>query len=88
MCLICDTIGIHEIILRPDGPKLKDWIDGDEDEDRHQSGTKLERTSHSILEAQSNLPHLEELPRLYFREITKTKSKFLFQNIFLVKTPA
>ena len=88
MCLICDTLGIHEIILRPDGPKLKDWIDGDEDEDRQPIWNKIRKNLTFYLGSAIEFASLRRAAEALFQRDYKDKKQIFVPEYFLSKDPS
>ena len=43
MCLLCNVIGVKEINRRPGEPKLKDWIDDEDNEIRQPIQNRIKK---------------------------------------------
>ena len=88
MCLICNTIGIHDIILRPEGPKLKDWIDGDEDEARQPIWNKIRKNLTFYLGSAIEFASLRRAAEALFQRDYKDKMQIFVPEYYLSKDPS
>ena len=84
MCFICPVIGIHEPILRPGDPKLKDWIDDEEDKTREAIWNKIQKNMYKYyLGNNVEFASFRKAAEFLFN---RARSKFLYQKCFLQKT--
>ena len=87
MCVICDVIGIHEVILRPNDPKLKDWIDGEEDESREAIWAKIRKNITYYLGNAVQFASLRKAAEFLFNRDYKDKKQIFVPEVFLTKDP-
>ena len=87
MCLICGVIGIQKIILRPKDPKLKDWIDGEEDESREAIWAKIRKNITYYLGNAVQFASLRKAAEFLFERDYKGKKQIFVPEEFLTKAP-
>ena len=87
MCVICDVIGIHEVILRPNGPKLKDWIEGEKDETREAIWAKIQKNITYYLGNAIEFASLRKAAEFLFKRDYKDKKQIFVPEVFLTKHP-
>ena len=87
MCPICDVIGIQKVILRPNNPKLKDWIDGEEDESREAIWAKIRKNITYYLGNAVQFASLRKAAEFLFNRDYKDKKQIFVPEVFLTKDP-
>jgi hypothetical protein len=87
MCGICGAIGIQEVILRPNDPKLKDWIDGEEDESREAIWAKIRKNITYYLGNAVQFASLRKAAEFLFERDYKGKKQIFVPEVFLTKDP-
>ena len=87
MCVICDVIGIQDVILRPNDPKLKDWIDGEEDESREAIWAKIRKNITYYLGNAVQFASLRKAAEFLFNRDYKDKKQIFVPEVFLTKDP-
>ena len=85
MCVICDVIGIQDVILRPNDPKLKDWIDGEEDESREAIWAKIRKNITYYLGNAVQFASLRKAAEFLFERDYKDKKQIFVPEVFLTK---
>ena len=88
MCLICPVIGIHEPVLRPGDPKLKDWIDDEEDETRKSIWNKIRKNMYKYyLGNNVEFASFRKAAEFLFNRDYKGKKQIFVPEVFLTKAP-
>ena len=88
MCFICPVIGIHEPILRPGDPKLKDWIDDEEDETRKSIWNKIRKNMYKYyLGNNVEFASFRKAAEFLFNRDYKDKKQIFVPEVFLTKAP-
>ena len=87
MCVICDVIGIQKVILRPNDPKLKDWIDGEEDESREAIWAKIRKNITYYLGNAVQFASLRKAAEFLFDRDYKGKKQIFVPEVFFSKDP-
>ena len=87
MCVICDVIGIQKVILRPNDSKLKDWIDGEEDESREAIWAKIRKNITYYLGNAVQFASLRKAAEFLFDRDYKGKKQIFVPEVFFSKDP-
>ena len=88
MCFICPILGIHEPKLRPGEPKLKDWIDNEEDETHEAIWSKIRKNLHKYyLGNNVEFASFRKAAEFLFNRDYKDKKQIFVPEVFLTKAP-
>ena len=88
MCFICPVIGLHEPKLRPNDPKLKDWIDDEEDETRKSIWNKIRKNMYKYyLGNNVEFASFRKAAEFLFNRDYKGKKQIFVPEVFLTKAP-
>ena len=88
MCFICPVIGIHEPILRPGYPKLKDWIDDEKDETRKSIWNKIRKNMYKYyLGNNVEFASFRKAAEFLFNRDYKDKKQIFVPEVYLTKAP-
>ena len=86
MCFICPVIGLHEPKLRPGEPKLKDWIDDEEDETRKSIWNKIRKNMYKYyLGNNVEFASFRKAAEFLFNRDYKDKKQIFVPEVFLTK---
>ena len=88
MCFICPVIGLHEPKLRPNDPKLKDWIDDEEDKTREAIWNKIQKNMYKYyLGNNVEFASFRKAAEFLFNRDYKGKKQIFVPEVFLTKDP-
>merc|ERR1712051_1169031 len=81
-------LGIHEPKLRPGEPKLKDWIDNEEDETHEAIWSKIRKNLHKYyLGNNVEFASFRKAAEFLFNRDYKGKKQIFVPEVFLTKFP-
>jgi hypothetical protein len=88
MCFICPILGLHEPKLRPGEPKLKDWIDDEEDKTREAIWNKIRKNMYKYyLGNNVEFASFRKAAEFLFNRDYKNKKQIFVPEVFLTKLP-
>ena len=88
MCFICPVVGIHEPKLRPGEPKLRDWIDDEQDKTREAIWNKIRKNMYKYyLGNNVEFASFRKAAEFLFNRDYKGKKQIFVPEVFLTKDP-
>ena len=88
MCLLCNVIGVKEINRRPGEPKLKDWIDDEENEIRQPIQNRIKKNITYYLGNAIETASIRKAAETLFNRDYKGKKQIFVPEVFLTKDPS
>ena len=88
MCLICNVVGVKEINRRPGEPKLKDWIDDEENESRQSIQNRIKKNITYYLGNAIKFASIRKAAEALFIRDYKDKKQIFVPEVFLTKDPS
>ena len=88
MCLLCNVIGIKEINRRPGEPKLKDWIDDEENEIRQPIQNRIKKNITYYLGNAIETASIKKAAETLFKRDYEGKKQIFVPEVFLTKDPS
>ena len=88
MCLLCNVIGVKEINRRPGAPKLKDWIDDEENEIRQPIQNRIKKNITYYLGNAIETASIRKAAETLFKRDYEGKKQIFVPEVFLTKDPS